>query len=143
MTRINSAIPVKHLADEHLIAECREILRIPWYLHKAIKSGSIKKIPSVFTLGQGHVLFFLDKIKFCKERYKDILEEATNRGIQVKDLSEVFDDVPEEYFNDYVPTSEENVLLVERISERIKNSKKHQWHYYKNSITPSEAISLL
>ena len=45
MTRINSAIPVKCLTDEHLLAEHREIKRLPYCLRKAIVSGSIDKIP--------------------------------------------------------------------------------------------------
>lgn len=56
MTRINSAIPVKNLTDEHLLAEHREIKRLPYFLSKAIQSGSINNIPEKFTLGKGHVL---------------------------------------------------------------------------------------
>ena len=49
MTRINSAIHVKCLTDEHLLAEHREIKRLPYCLRKAIVSGSIYKIPVKFT----------------------------------------------------------------------------------------------
>ena len=50
MTRINSAISVNRLTDEHLLAEHREIKRMPYCLRKAIDSGSINKIPERFML---------------------------------------------------------------------------------------------
>ena len=58
MTRINSAIPVKCLTDEMLLAEHKEIKRLPSVLSKAIHCNSINKIPNKFCLGNGHVKFF-------------------------------------------------------------------------------------
>ena len=59
MTRINSAIPVKCLTDEHLLAEHREIKRLPYNLQKSIKSGSIKRIPNKFTLRRLNITDYL------------------------------------------------------------------------------------
>ena len=84
MTRINSAIPVKCLTDEHLLAEHREIKRLPYNLKKALESGSVKKIPKEFKLGRGHVLFFLDKQKFVQDRYSEIFNECVYRGFDVQ-----------------------------------------------------------
>ncbi len=67
MTRINIGVNVKCLTDEHLLAEHREIKRLPYCLDKAIKLGSINKIPDKFTLGKGHALFFLDKMKLNED----------------------------------------------------------------------------
>jgi deoxyribonuclease (pyrimidine dimer) len=65
MTRINSAIKVKFLTDEHLLAEHREIKRLPYAYKKRIETGKgFKDIPKEFTLGTGHVLFFINKNKF-------------------------------------------------------------------------------
>lgn len=75
MTRINSAIPVENLTDEHLMAEHREISRLPGCLLRAIKSGSINKVPKEFTLGKGHVTFFVDKSSFTK---KDLWKSIMN-----------------------------------------------------------------
>ena len=61
MTRINSASPVEHLTDEHLLAEHREIKRLPSVLKKA--NTQTIKIPAKFCLGPGHVKFFLNKKK--------------------------------------------------------------------------------
>lgn len=43
MTRINSAISVRRLTDEHLLAEHREIKRLPACYLKAKNFGSFEK----------------------------------------------------------------------------------------------------
>ena len=84
MTRINCAIPVRCLTNEHLLAEHREIKRLPKCLEKSIISGSIKDIPKEFCLGTGHILFFLDKMTFIKERYKEIYNELSDAPPMLK-----------------------------------------------------------
>ena len=142
MTRINSAIPVKCLTDEHLLAEHREIKRLPYCLRKAIVSGSINKIPVKFTLGKGHVLFFLDKMSFVLKRYNEIRNEIINRGFCVQDYSDNWKKIDVKYFNTHNCDSEEKKLLIDRISERIINSKKKCWHYYGKAISKEDAIRL-
>jgi deoxyribonuclease (pyrimidine dimer) len=131
MTRINSGISVKRLTDEHLLAEHREIKRLPACLKKSIDSGKPINIPQTFRLGKGHVKFFFDKMLFIKKRYKEIYEECLARGFTLTDFSSNFDTVPLQYLNDYTPTKEETVLLEKRIKERFFSSKKKQWHYRK------------
>lgn len=144
MTRINSAIPVEFLTDEHLLAEHREIERLPWNLSLAIRSGSINKIPPKFTLGKGHILFFVNKNKFTLKRYKMIHNECIKRGFKVKDYSSSWDtDACRKYNNDHTPTTEEKYILFERITERINNSPKPYWHYNHERITKERAIELL
>lgn len=143
MTRINSAIPVKNLTDEHLLAEHREIKRLPWCLENAIKSGSIKNIPEKFTLGKGHVLFFLDKQHFIRSRYLDIRMELAKRAFTPQDYLMNWKSVDLTYDNDYTPTSEERDLLIERITERIMNSPKKCFHHYGKAISKKEAVNLL
>ena len=144
MTRINSAIPVRCLTDEHLLAEHREIKRLPYCLDKAIKSGSIRKIPHKFKLGSGHVLFFLDKQCFVHSRYLEIHNELIKRGFNTTDFSDNWNVLMSGYYwNDYEPTDEEYQLLIERITERINNSTKKSWHYYGEQINSSKAIELL
>ena len=147
MTRINSAIPVSNLTDEHLLAEHREIKRLPYCLFKAIKCKSIKKLPEQFTLGSGHVKFFLNKMHFVYWRYCRIFQECELRNFYVTDYSENFDDVPTDYNNDYYPSKQElrreTLILQRRIMQRILESKKEVWHYYGKQITKKEAIHLL
>ena len=111
MTRINSAIPVKCLTDEHLLAEHREIKRLPFCLKQAIKSGSINRIASKFTLGCGHVLFFLDKMMFTHFRYLKIHSELIERGFKPSFFGYNWNDAMVKYdgvdfYNVYEPTQE-------------------------------------
>lgn len=147
MTRINSAIPVQHLTDEHLLAEHREIKRLPYCLRQAIQSGSIKRVPEAFTLGKGHVTFFLDKMQFTRKRYMELHLECQLRGMNVEDYSGNWAQIPfgqrAAYFNDYSPTIQEHGLLTERITARIMESRKQTWHYYGRPITKQQAAKLL
>ena len=147
MTRINSAIDVKCLTDEHLLAEHREIKRLPYCLEKAIESGSINNIPNKFTLGKGHVTFFLNKQRFVVLRYWEIYRECIRRNLNVKLYNQNWLNLPQnilfENFRDYKPTLEERQLLIERITERIMKSHKKVWHYYGKPIGKEEAIELL
>jgi len=143
MTRINSAIPVQHLTDEHLLAEHREIKRLPYCLGRSLKSRSKRRIPSEFCLGTGHVLFFLDKMKFVSRRYKELYAECCKRGFTVTDYSSNFENISMDYLNDYIPTNNERELLIKRITERLKNSLKLSWHYCGKKISKEEAIEML
>ena len=143
MTRVNSAIPVKNLTDEHLLAEHREIKRLPYQWCKSYNNGFISLAPEKFTLGKGHVLFFLDKQNFILKRYMALYEECINRGFKVEDYSEDWDYVKPEYMNDYETTEEERKLLVERIKDRIVNGKKPYYHYYGRQISKEDAVAIL
>ena len=147
MTRINSAISVQKLTDEHLLAEHREIKRLPKCYIKALSSGSINRIPKKFCLGTGHVTFFLDKNLFTFKRYNDLHEECKRRGFSVEDYSKNWDEIKSyatsNHFKDYIPTIEESELLIERISKRIRESNKDCFHYSGKPITKEEAILLL
>lgn len=144
MTRINSAINVRHLTDEHLLAEHREIKRLPFCLHEAIRTGSIKDIPNKFVLGKGHVKFFLDKMLFCRRRYRSIYAECRMRNFCIENYEENFIyGVPDKYQGYYASTVEERRLLVDRIKDRIMHSKKQTWHYYGQAISKEAAVRLL
>ena len=144
MTRINSAIHVRRLTDEHLLAEHREIKRLPYAYKKRIETGKgFKDIPKEFTLGTGHVLFFTDKNKFTFERYKQIHEECLKRGFEPSNYEENWLICDDKHFNDYTPTIKEYGLLIHRITERLLGSKKQYWHYYGKQISKQEAIDIL
>jgi len=134
MTRINSAISVQRLTDEHLLAEHREIKRLPACLNRSLQSGKPLNIPPHFTLGKGHVTFFYDKMLFVKKRYQELHQECLKRGFTVSNFASNFDRVPQQYLNDYVPTEEERKLLENRITERFLSSKKESWHYCKQKV---------
>jgi len=143
MTRINSAINVKYLTDEHLLAEHREIKRMVYsYMkRKSMKSG-FSDIPPVFTLGKGHVIFFIDKGMFTFKRYLQIHDECLHRRFNVTNYSNDWI-MYTTHFNDYSPTRDEHALLVDRISERLINSTKKCWHYYGQKISKEQSVNLL
>lgn len=116
MTRINIGIPPKKLSRQHLIAEHREIVRIP----NTIKTGKarVEGIPAEFTLGKGHVKFFYDKLKYLHLRYEALYEECTARGYNMTYFGNAFEGLPEHLYNDYKPTRAAVNLIKERIRER-------------------------
>lgn len=116
MTRINAGIPPRQLSRQHLIAEHREIVRIP----NTIKSGKAKvaDIPGEFTLGKGHVKFFYNKLKFLHKRYERLYAECTRRGYKMTYFGTAFEDLPPELYKDYRPTKQAIALIQQRIAER-------------------------
>jgi deoxyribonuclease (pyrimidine dimer) len=120
MTRINT-IPPQELCDKHLMAEIREITRIP----NTVKSGKarIEGIPETFRLGSGHVKFFYDKIFYLQKRYKQLYDECQYRGFNVQDNSGSFKGIPIELMNDWTPTPDSIKLIRERLEEKFKVMK--------------------
>jgi hypothetical protein len=121
MTRINVGVQPSELVGKHLIAEHREIKRIP----NAIKSGrfNMKGIPKEFTLGTGHVKFFYNKILYLKKRYELIYQECRNRGYNVSNFIESFNDIPKEYMGNYTPTQKDRDLIIERINSKLNKTR--------------------
>lgn len=87
MTRINAGIPPKQLCRQHLLAELREIKRIPNTLEKA----NLKNLPTKFCLGTGHVRFFYDKGRYTFRRYQELFIEAVSRGYNVTYFGDAWD----------------------------------------------------
>lgn len=118
MTRINVGVYPHELHDKHLLAEHREIVRIP----NTIKSGKAKfdNIPDSFRLGTGHVKFFYNKIGYLYKRYILIHEECLNRGFKVQDFRLAFNHIPVYLMNDYTPTESDRQLVLDRINQRLK-----------------------
>lgn len=129
MTRINAGIPPADLSDKHLLAEHREIKRIP----NMVKSGKakIENIPEQFTLGKGHVKFFYNKLKYLYNRYLEIYKECVKRGFNVTKYHNAWaidDDENSrkilDNFNDWEPTPEAIELIKQRIKERTDGKSK-------------------
>lgn len=116
MTRINVAILPEELPNKLLLAEHREITRIP----NTVKTGRaiIKDLPLKFTLGKGHVKFFYNKLLYLKKRYESLYSQCVKRGFNVTNKSSAFDDIPDRLLNDYTETEEDRHILVERIESK-------------------------
>jgi len=122
MTRINVAVKPIELNDKMLMAEHREIKRIP----NSIKKGrySLNGIPDRFTLGTGHVKFFYNKLEYLHDRYIDLYNECIRRGFNVTNYEEAFNDLPDELYNWYVETDRDRKIILERINERLIRREK-------------------
>ena len=117
MTRINVAIPPRELTTRHLIAEHREIKRVPNLVSRG--RFNMKSVPPEFTLGKGHVAFFYDKLLYLKNRYEELYQECVNRGYNMTYYGAAWNDIPSQYMNDYVPTEHDEQIIRQRINERL------------------------
>ena len=117
MTRINVGIKPKELVDKHLMAEHREIKRVP----NCVSKGRYSMVgqPDKFTLGTGHVKFFYDKLLYLKNRYEQLYAECKRRNFNVTYYGDAWSQVPQELMNDYEPTDEDRKIIRERIAERL------------------------
>lgn len=118
MTRINVGIPPAELTDKHLMAEHREIKRVP----NVIKSGKFKLEgqPKEFTLGTGHVKFFYDKLGYLLLRYEKIYAECRLRGFNVTYYGDAWDGAPKHLMGSYTPTDRDREIVRERIREKLE-----------------------
>lgn len=120
MTRINLVEP-KTLSVKHLVAEYREITRLPKNLAKSLSRPdfSITEIPVKYVLGKGHVKFFYNKMLFLRKRFESLVAEMLNRGYKPSYTdSSIFTKCPNEFYNDYEPSNEEIEINKARIAER-------------------------
>ncbi len=123
MTRINCGVPPQELTRLHLLAEAREIKRVPNKIRKRLEEGkkiNFKGQPSKFTLGTGHVKFFYDKLLYLKNRYEEIYAECVNRGFNVTYYGDAWNGVPKELMNDYHPTDNDKSIVRQRIKEKLQ-----------------------
>lgn len=123
MTRINAGVHPVELPGKLLLTEHREIIRIP----NAISSGRAKlvNIPPTFRLGEGHVKFFYDKIRYLRQRYLVIHNECKQRGYNVTDFLECFDAVDTSNCRtstipqiDWYPNKDARNIIIERINSK-------------------------
>jgi deoxyribonuclease (pyrimidine dimer) len=117
MTRINVGIPPAELVSKHLIAEHREIKRIPNCVAKG--KYNMDGIPKRFKLGTGHVKFFYNKLLYLKKRYIRLYEECIKRGFNVQNYIEAWNSIPDELMNDYNVRANDIRIIRKRINEKL------------------------
>jgi len=117
MTRINVGIPPAELNGRHLIAEHREIKRIPNLVNRG--RYSLDNQPDTFKLGKGHVKFFYDKLLYLKRRYDSLFDECRKRGFNVQNYSNAWKGAPKHLMNDYTPTDRDRAIIRQRIKEKL------------------------
>ena len=133
MTRINVVDP-RELSTKHLVAEYREIMRLPGNLATSLsrkgKKFDLKEIPEVYTLGTGHVKHFYNKMLYLQKRFESLVKEMCNRGYNPKYTdSNIFSQCSPLFYNDYTPTPLDIELNRKRIQERTKIGRGFIWKY--------------
>ena len=141
MTRVNANIPMHKLSDQLLLNELGEITRILYNVEQRInKEQDFNNIPESFTLGKGHMTFFYDKCKFIFARYLKLRGHYFNRNgkdyseehlIETLSRCEFIKVLKPELYNDWVATSQDNKIVLDRIYERSKGYKKQHTYYGK------------
>lgn len=116
MTRINVGISASELPTKLLLAEHRELKRIPNMVRE--NRVNMSGIPARFTLGTGHVKFFYNKLGYLKNRYHEIYNECLDRGCNVQYYGDAFVDIPSDLMSEYRHSDEDRQLLIERIHLR-------------------------
>ena len=130
--RIN-CIPVKYLADQHLLAEWVETLMLVPYINRSINSKKgllLYQGDERYILGTGHAKFFYNKLLYVKKRYSEIEVELIHRGYNTNPSLD-FSSMPKELFNDWIPTREDQILNLNRIISRIL--LKPTWYTYRKT----------
>lgn len=120
MTRIN-LIPPEELHYKHLVAEYREITRVPTLVRNAKNRMHKINIPKSYLLGTGHVTHFFDKLGFIADRYEQLCNEMRRRGYTCNQIprSELLKDIDSRFVRAYNPTAEDVELNRARIAERM------------------------
>ncbi len=131
MTRIN-LVHVQELADQHLMAEYRELPRVFGAVRNHTQNGKRVhdfKISSTYILGTGHVTFFYNKLLYLQKRHIDIVNECLRRGMNIQNI-EINDisDIPAAFCNDYTPTVQEITISRSRLIEKLLN--KPLWYKF-------------
>lgn len=128
MTRIN-VVPVEELCNQHLYAEFRELTRVPNMINSGKLKTEYRDAPIEYTLGTGHVKFWVDKLLYLKNRYDKLHSELIRRGYSV---TYIWPESLPKYavFNDYSPT--ENALKINRARIQERLPKNASWSQVKS-----------
>jgi deoxyribonuclease (pyrimidine dimer) len=131
--RCNVGINPKYLADQHLIAEYRELPMVLGSLR--VNNYQIKTPPLMFfNLGKGHINWFKSRLVYLKNRHNTIKNEMSIRGFKNDGINFDIFNAPIQYQNNWVPTLHDSLLLRNRIKEKLL-LKPTFYKYYGNPIS--------
>jgi deoxyribonuclease (pyrimidine dimer) len=130
--RIN-CVPVGWLADQHLMAEFREIKMLPKALLRSINSKKgldTSRISRTYTLNAGHGYFFYNKLGYVYSRYEEVFYELLERGYNIND-TDITDVKRADLSGSWNPSSKEVATSLARIEQKIM--MKPEWYRYKRN----------
>jgi deoxyribonuclease (pyrimidine dimer) len=111
------------LADQHLIAELKEINQLAGGLSNTLAGVQEKEIPETFRLGSGHVKFFYNKGMYLSKRFDLLKQEMSDRGFKP---TAAFTNVwrernRPELFKDWAPNEKDYSVIKERLLEKVQS----------------------
>lgn len=132
MTRIN-VLPPQRLTDEFLMAEYRELPRVFTLAAHLLTTGTLatRTLPTAYTLGKGHMLFFVTRLGWLGRRHADLTRELLARGYRL-----TFRDPLPTDGGDYTPDDTARMINLVRLRERIHGVKR-PLHYWGKPVPPT------
>jgi len=128
VTRINVVSPAD-LTDEHLHAEWRELPRVFTLAAKPLDPRRF--VPPAYTLGTGHLLFFLPRLGWLGRRHADLTAELAARGYALA----ARDPLPVTG-GDWTPDAAARAVNVARLCERVAGARR-TLHYRGRPVPPT------
>lgn len=116
MTRINTIDP-KHLLDQHLFIEFREITRIH-AVHRPLTAQE-RAVIQHYTLGTGHMKFFYNKGLYLAKRLVALQDELDRRG-KVRYTPKVYKEHLYSLNDDWQPDSAAHHKNIVRLHEKLQ-----------------------
>ena len=130
--RCNVGVNPLFLLDQWLIAEYRELPMVVGSLR--VNNWIVKSpIKPTFCLGTGHLNFFKNKLYYLHKRHEEVKKEMVNRGFKCDVLSIDIAICPNEYVNNWTPSTVDSWLIRNRLVEKLtKNKLPITWWRYKH-----------
>lgn len=126
--RCNVGVNPHFLADQHLIAEYRELPMVIGSLR--VNGWKVKGfISDHFTLGTGHINFFKIRIPYLQARHVEVKKEMVSRGYKCDALSIASVAVDDQRcMLNWTPTMIDSQVIRKRILEKML--MKPWWYRY-------------
>ena len=135
MTRINLLKP-KHLLDQHLLAEHRELPRVLPLAAAAYTAGRKVQIPPKYTLGKGHVTFFYDKLPFLVVRHYALTQECISRGFKVQPEPLTLLALPNGPMTVWEPDADDVEVNLARLREKVRSPPRPNFYRHRGVVVP-------
>ena len=139
--RCNCGVKPEILTDQWVIAESVELLMIGGMLRKNNYQPK-SPIPPTFRLGTGHMLFWVNKMKYLKRRHEEVNKEMRRRGFNPTTKEINLEEFPAEYCNDWEPSQRDTNILRERLVWKL-NNKPNIWRYERKYVDIAVIIDKL
>lgn len=138
MVRVNLIDP-RYLSDQHLVAEYYEIAMLVAYIRKY---PDLLDIPENFSLGQGHMKFFKNKVLYLRKRHKTIISEMRSRGFRAEMELDITG-LDDRHMKDWKPEKRDLEIVKYRLREKILIKNDGFYRYYGKPVSKEKMISII